>query len=165
DMFANKLAFVALLNWPLTTLKVRLEEGKAWTRDQWAEALLTGRFARRVPAEVTQGIAAAAALGNQYIDEYNIWMHHLLTDSGERLYPSKMKLITHWNLRDELKADYADTAKGLDKQRMIVKVMERIVTQSIPAAVIDNPGVDWNPFSNKVTAAPAAEVEADGPKR
>jgi len=165
DLFANKLAFIALLNWPLTTLKTRLDEGKGWSRDQWAEARLTGRFARRVPADVTQGIAAASALGNQYIDEYNVWMHHVLTDSGERLFPPKMKLISHWNLRDELKADYADTAKGLDKQRLIVKVMERIVTQTIPAAVIDNPNVDWNPFSNKVTAAPAAEVEEGAPKK
>lgn len=165
DLFANKLAFVALLNWPLTTLKQRLEGGKAWSRDQWAEVRLTGRFARRVPADVTQGIAAAAALGNQYIDEYNLWMHHLVDENGERLFPSKMKLITHWNLRDELKADYADTAKGLQKQRAIVKVMERIVTQTIPAAVIDNPNVDWDPFANKVVAAPAGEVEADAPKR
>ncbi len=165
DLFGNKLAFVALLNWPLTTLKERLESGPKWTRDQWAEARLTGRFARRVPADVTQGIAAASALGNQYIDEYNIWMHHVVNDAGERLFPSKMKLITHWNLRDELKANYADTAKGLEKQRLIVKVMERIVTQTIPAAVIDNPNVDWNPFTNKVTAAPAAEIEADAPKR
>jgi hypothetical protein len=165
DLFANKLAFVALLNWPLTTLKERLEKGQGWSRQQWAEVRLTGRFGRRVPADVTQAIAAAAAQGNQYIDEYNIWMHHLLTDGGERLFPSKMKLISHWNLRDELKADYADTAKGLEKQRMIVKVMERIVTQTIPAAVIDNPNVDWNPYSNQVTASPVAEVEADAPKR
>ncbi|MBK7858575.1 MAG: hypothetical protein IPJ65_08125 [Archangiaceae bacterium] len=165
DLFANKLAFVALLNWPATTLKERLEKGGSWSRDQWAEVRLAGRFARRVPADVTQGIAAAAAVGNQYVDEYNVWMHHLLTDDGQRLFPAKMKLISHWNLRDELKADYADTQAGLAKQRMIVKVMERIVTQTIPAAVIDNPQLDWNPFSNQVTAAPAAEIEADGKKR
>ena len=47
---------------------------------------------------------------------------------------------------------------------MIAKVMERIVTQTIPQAVIDNPTVDWNPFTNKVTASPAAEIEEDAPK-
>jgi hypothetical protein len=164
DFFANKLAFVALLNFPLTTLKVRLEQGKDWSRQAWAEARLTGRYARRVPAEVVQQQAAAAAAASLYIDEYNIWMHHLLDEKGERLFPAGKRLITHWNLRDELKANYADP-RGLDKQRMIVKVMERIVTQTIPAAVIDNGYVDWNPFSNKVTAAPAAEVEKDAPKK
>ena len=81
-----------------------------------------------------------------------------------RLFPKGMRLISHWNLRDELKADYADK-DGLAKQRTIVKVMERIVTQTIPAAVIDNPRLDWNPFTNAVTAAPAGEIEADAPAR
>jgi len=43
--------------------------------------------------------------------------------------------------------------------------MERIVTQTIPAAVIDNPRLDWNPFTNAVTVAPAGEVEEGAPAR
>jgi hypothetical protein len=39
--------------------------------------------------------------------------------------------------------------------------MERIVTQTIPKAVIDNPNVDWNPFANEVR--PAAEKDSDAP--
>lgn len=162
DLFANKLAFVALLNFPLTTLDERLA-AKDWSRAQWAEARLTGRFARRVPADVQQGITSAQAAADLYIAEYNLWMHHVLAEDGRRLFPSGKRLISHWNLRDELKANYADKADGLAKQRTIIKVMERIVTQTIPAAVIDNPHVDWNPFTNTVVAA--AEVEADAPKR
>src|SRR5450432_469032 len=37
DFFGNKLGFIALLNWPLTTLKERLDQGKGWSRQQWAE--------------------------------------------------------------------------------------------------------------------------------
>ncbi len=62
-----------------------------------------------------------------------------------------MRLLSHWNLRDEIKADYADSSNGLAKQRMIQQVMERIVTQTIPAVVVNNPAVDWNPFTNEVT--------------
>ena len=58
-------------------------------------------------------------------------MHHVLGEDGKRLFPSGKRLISHWNLRDELKANYADT-DGLAKQRTIAKVMERIVTQTIP---------------------------------
>src|SRR5881409_369126 len=72
-----------------------------------------------------------------------------------------MRLLSHWNLRDEIKADYGDAANGLAKQRTIEKVMERIVTQTIPKAVIDNPGVDWNPFTNEVR--PATEKDSDAP--
>ena len=89
-------------------------------------------------------------------------MHHVLGEDGKRRFPQGKHLITHWNLRDELKANYAD-ADGLAKQRTIAKVMDRIVTQTIPRAVIDNPRFDWDPFTNKVAAAAAGTVEADAP--
>jgi hypothetical protein len=38
--------------------------------------------------------------------------------------------------------------------------MERIVTQTIPAAAIDSPWVDWNPFTNEVKATASLEPEA-----
>ena len=164
DLFASKLGFVVLLNFRLSDLKQKIAEGDTWTRRQWAEARLAGRFARRVPPEVQQAITRANAEADLYIAEYNIWMHHLVNDAGERLFPKGLRLISHWNLRDELKADYADP-RGLEKQRTIVKVMERIVTQTIPDAVIDNPRVDWNPFTNAVTAAPAAAIEENAPDR
>lgn len=161
DMFRNKLAFVVLLNFPMTTLEQRLTEGAKWSRRQWAEARLAQRFAKRIPADVNQALAEAGAKADQYISEYNIYMHHLVTDSGERLFPPKMRLLSHWNLRDEIKAQYADEQKGLMRQRMIQQVMERIVTQTIPAVVINNPYVDWNPYTNEV--APAAVNDADVP--
>lgn len=163
DLFASKLAFVALLNFPLTSLEDRLRDGASWSRDQWAEARLTGRFQRRVPADVLQRSAEVQAAADLYIAEYNLWMHHVLAADGARVFPRGKKLISHWNLRDELKAQYAQDTDGLTRQRVIVKVMERIVTQTIPQAVIHNPRVDWNPFTNVVTPAPADTVEDDAP--
>ena len=72
-------------------------------------------------------------------------------------------MISHWNLRDELKANYADPA-GLTKQRLIATAMERIVTQTIPRVVINNPKVDWLPDSNEVRAAPPETIEANAIK-
>jgi len=160
DFFDNKLAFVVLLNFPLTALDERLEEGPGWSRRQWAEARLAQRYSRRVPADVQLAVAAAQARAGQYIAQYNIWMHHLVTDEG-RLFPAGQRLLSHWNLRDEIKAAYADPANGLARQRTIQKVMERIVGQTIPAVAIDNPHVDWNPFTNE--ARPAAVRDAEAP--
>lgn len=153
DFFENKLAFTVLLNFPLTTLEQRLAEGGSWTRRQWAETRLAHRFSKRIPAEANLAVAEAAAVADQYIAEYNIWMHHLVDEQGQRLFPPKMRLLSHWNLRDEIKAQYSVKDGALARQRLIQRVMERIVSQTIPEVVIDNPHVDWNPYTNQVQPA------------
>jgi hypothetical protein len=163
DLFRTKVAFAVLLNFPLSKLADRIRDAATLDRRQWAELRLTGLFDTRIPGELTAAASAAAASADQYIAGYYLWMHHVLSDAGKRLFPSGKHLISHWNLRDELKANYAD-ADGLAKQQTLVKVMERIVTQTIPKVVIDNPHLDWDPFTNKVSAAEAGTVEADAPK-
>ena len=154
DFFANKIAFVVLLNFPITTLQQRLTEGETWSRRQWAEAALGLFFSKRIPSAVNQKISKASSDASQYVATYNVWMHHLLDDKGNRIFPAKMRLLEHWNLRDEIKADYSlDPKEGLPKQRMVQRVMERIVDQTIPDAVVDNPNVDWNPYTNEVKPA------------
>ena len=163
DFFGNKFAFTVLLNFPLTTLQQRLAEGEKWSRRQWAETRLAERFGKRIPAEVNLAIGRAAAQAEQYISEYNIWMHHLVDEKGNRLFPPKLRLLSHWNLRDEIKADYSDAKAGLAKQRLIARVFDRIVTQTIPDAVVNNPQVDWNPFTNEVRPASVKDSDAPAP--
>ena len=159
DFFKNRLAFVVLLNFPLTTLEERLAGGERWTRRQWAETRLAEVFSNRVPAEVNLALSEAAAASERYISEYNIWAHHLVDDGGSRLFPPRLRLLSHWSLRDQIKSDYVDDRNGLAKQRMIQKVMERIIDQTLPASVINNPQLDWNPYDNEVN--PAAEKDSD----
>ncbi|MBI5595989.1 MAG: hypothetical protein HY928_07865 [Elusimicrobia bacterium] len=159
DFFKNKIAFTVLLNFPLTTLAERLQHGGGWSRRRWAEARLAARFGKRVPAEVRQAEAAAVSEAEVYIAGYNIWMHHVLDGAGDRLFPPKLRLLSHWNLRDEIKAAYSEPGTALPKQRAIAAVLGRIVDQTIPAAVVDNPGVDWDPVSNEVR--PAAVIDGD----
>jgi hypothetical protein len=158
DFFGNKLAFTVLLNFPLTTLEQRLTEGTKWSRRQWAEARLVQRFGKRLPAEVNLAISQAASDAEKYIAEYNIWMHHLVDDQDTRLFPAQLRLLSHWNLRDEIKANYSDAKQGIAKQRLIQRVMEHIVQQTIPQVVINNPAVDWNPYRN--TVKPATTIDA-----
>jgi len=70
-----------------------------------------------------------------------------------------MRLLEHWNLRDEIKAEYSEGKAALPKQRAIARVMERIVDQSIPNQVVDNPAVDWNAWTNEVKPAAAKDAE------
>jgi hypothetical protein len=163
DSFKNKLAFVVLLNFPMSTLDERLKEGASWTNRQWAEARLVDQFSARVPAEVNLAMAQAAGDAERYIAGYNIWIHHLVDAKGQRSFPAGKRLLSHWNLRDEIKSQYAQGKEGLGRQRQIQKVMERIVSQTIPAVVIDNPNVDWDPFANTVKAAAVKDSDKAAP--
>ena len=153
DLYGNKIAFVIALNFPYYTLAEKEKLGPSWSRDEWAMARLGDYFVSRVPAELNQALNEAMGNGDMYIAEYNIHMGKLLTDDGRRIFPDDMVLLSHWNLRDELKADYADKENGIEKQEMIVRVMEHIITQTIPKDVINNPDFEWAPSSNKVTKA------------
>ena len=149
DMFEQKIAFIVVLNFPFYTLEEKNTLGADWSRQEWAYARLGDVFTARVPAECQQALSAQLSEADNYISNYNIQMGHLLNEQGEHIFPD-MSLITHWGLRDELKTHYNEGEEGLAKQRMIYQVMRRIIDQSIPQCVIDNPEYDWNPFTNTV---------------
>lgn len=157
DFFQNKIAFVVLLNFKLRTLEEKISLGDSWTRREWAELRLAERFSKRIPANVYQEVSKASSEAELYIAGYNIFMHNVTGPKGEKPFPKGLRLLSHWNLRDEIKADYANGAEGLLKQQIIYKVMERIVDQTIPKAVVDNPNYEWNPFTNAIK--PAAEID------
>ena len=149
DLFANKTAFVTILNFPFYTLEEKNTLGKEWSRLEWAYARMGDAFTTRVPASVNAGYSKVSSAAENYIASYNIMMGHLLTDDGRRLFPEDMVLLSHWNLRDELKSNYADIPDANEKQEMIFQVMLRIVDQTIPKDVVNNPAYDWAPYSNK----------------
>jgi hypothetical protein len=151
DFYDNRIAFVIALNFPYFTLAEKEKLGPEWSRDEWAMARLGDICVSRVPAELKQALNSALGNGDMYIAEYNIYMGRLRTADGRQIFPDDMVLLSHWNLRDELKADYADKENGPEKQEMIAKVMEHIVKQDIPETVINSPDYEWEPFENRVT--------------
>ena len=148
DMFANKLAFLTIINFPHYTLEEKNTLGRNWTRREWAMARLGDVFTTRVPAAVKARLSQAYADAENYIADYNIYMGSLRTEDGRQLWPDDKILLSHWNLRDELKALYADKEQGQEKQEMIYEVMQRIVRQEIPQAAINNPDYIWQPTAN-----------------
>jgi len=119
------------------------------------------RFALRVPAELQQETTRAFNAAEVYISGYTILMDRVMTWDGRRIFPDGLRLLTHWGLRDELKGNYADGADGLEKQRLIQTIMERIVRQEIPAAVRSNPDLRWAPETNDVRPVNDAPPRSD----
>ena len=147
DLFANKLAFITIINFPHYTLEEKNTMGKSWTRQEWAMARMGDIFTTRVPAEVKTRMAQVLANAENYIADYNIYMGNLRTEDGRQLWNQDKILLSHWNLRDELKALYG-TENGQEKQEMIYQVMQRIVNQTIPQKAINNPDFIWKPYSD-----------------
>lgn len=150
DLFDNRIAFLTILNFPFYSLEEKNSQGRDWDRREWAYARMGDMFTKRVPAAVNQHISRVDTDADNYVSEYNIIMGQLLNNKGKKLFPDHLRLISHWGLRDELKANYNDDKQGLEKQRMIYRIMLRIVDQSIPKEVINNNELNWEPFSNKV---------------
>ena len=163
DLFRTKIAFLALLNFPVHTLAERLEQGPAWDRETWARSRLMDRFAARIPAAVLQEATRVSTAAEQYVSSYNLRLDRVVTADGNRPFPEGLRLISHWGLRDELASYYADPEPaGLARQRLILRIMERIVRQEIPAAAIDNPGLLWDPETNTVRPSGESPVSTDG---
>ncbi len=161
DLFRTKVAFLALLNFPVHRLEERLRDGASWSREAWARSCLMDRFAMRVPAELAQETTRALNAADVYISGYNILMDRVTTPDGRRPFPDGLRLISHWGLRDELKGNYTAGTTGLEKQRIIQKIMERIVRQEIPDAVRSNPHVTWTPETNEAKAVEGAPARND----
>ncbi|MFA6752367.1 MAG: hypothetical protein WCR81_09320, partial [Fermentimonas sp.] len=165
DMYANKIAFLTALNFPFYSLDEKTELGENWSRKEWAYARMGDWFTTRVPATIQQEISKTLTEADAYISDYNISMDMLRNEAGEQLFPDGMKLISHWGLRDELKSNYADHEKGLEKQRMIYQVMKRIVDQTIPLNVINNDAFTWNPYSNEIRDNEVVDSPAEDLRR
>lgn len=149
DFYKNKIAFIVALNFPQLTLQEKEMLGK--DRKAWAYARLGDLFTERIPATALQEASNAGSDADIYISAYNIYMGHLLNKKGELLFPKDMILLSHWNLRDEIKANYNKGKEGLEKQRSVYEVIKRIISQEIPVEVINSAKYEWNPYTNSVT--------------
>ena len=153
NLFAEKIAFVALLNFPLTTLDERLAQGERWSPAR------VGGGAPREPVRAARARGGEPGhrpgrRGRRPLHRRLQPLHAPRPRGGRRrLFPRGSGSSRHWNLRDEIKAQYAQP-DGLARQRLIAKSMERIVSQTIPAAVVNDPRVDWNPVTNEVGPRP-----------
>jgi hypothetical protein len=112
DLYSNKIAFAIALNFPYYALAEKENYGPSWNREEWAMARLGDIFVSRVPAELNQALAMASGNADMYIADYNIHMGNLRSDDGKKIFPDNMILLSHWNLRDEIKANYSDKVDG-----------------------------------------------------
>lgn len=148
DMINNKTAILINLNFPFYTLEEKDRLGMKMNEKAWAKVRAGDLFTENIPANLLLEFSEINTKSSQYIAEYNIYMGNLTNESGEQFFPDDMKLISHWNLRDELKSQYSNTVNGTTNQEIIYNVMLKIIDQSIPQEVINSDKYKWDPIVN-----------------
>ncbi len=165
DLYNSRIAFVVALNFPHYTLDEKNELGVDWDDRQWGYARLGDYFTARVPPRLLQEYRQASNDVRLYISEYNIFAGMLRNDEGENIFPADMKLLAHWNIRDEIRSNYGQPG-GLEKKEMLYRVMLRIINQDIPKQVINSDAYEWNPFTNELWKdGEAVGAEPEGTRR
>lgn len=148
DLYENKVAFITILNFPNYTLDEKNQFGPSWSRLQWAYARMGDMFTSRVPADVNKQAGQAQADAENFVASYNIMMDKVVDDKHNHYFPEGMTLLSHWNLRDEIKSNYANIPNARKKQELIYSVLCRIVNGTIPQDVINSSEYEWNPIDN-----------------
>ncbi len=147
DFYNNKTAFIVALNFPSYSLQEKNSLGAEWSAREWGMARLGDYFTERIPPALVQELNQVYSKGRLYISEYNIFAGRLQDPLGRQLFPENMKLLAHWNIRDEIRSNYGQ-ADGYEKQDMLYQVMLRIINQDIPQEVINSDKLIWDPYSN-----------------
>lgn len=147
--FDSKVAFVALLNFGVLLTEQLFAVEDMLTLRQWTEARLTDSMRSRMPPLLERRIDNAYLDAEEYISDYNIFSSCLVDLDGNPLFSEQKKLLSHWGLRDELRAQYFQP-NGFEKQHALYEVMKKIILQKVPDAVVNNDGILWDPTRNKV---------------
>ena len=148
-LFESKIAFVVLLNMPACSTEEMLQREDKFTRKEWTRMRLGEAVRHRPPAGLERKVQNATVSAEEYISDYNIYTQILVDIKGEPLYGEEKKLLSHWGIRDEIRAQYS-VSEGLARQRALYAVMRRIISQDIPEDVINATDLRWDPVGNRV---------------
>lgn len=132
DMRTIGVADICTKHFPHYSLAEKNAHASDWSRQDWAAARLGDMFRSEIPANVYQRISQVYADADNYISAYNVMMNRVRGKKGEELWPEGTRLLTHWNLRDELKSNYAPLPNARTKQELIYQVMLHIINDDTP---------------------------------
>ena len=166
QLYRQKIAFIALLNFDRPDLAQMLADGGNWTPERWAAARVAQQFGPRVPVELADLARMTGQRAQNFVARFHVPVGTMVDAKGKRWFEPDRALLAHWLVREEIKAGYGD-ADGIDKQRALTWVMARHIDGSIPRAVMDRTAGTraWDPARNTLDGAPVADSETLGPER
>ncbi|MDG2424209.1 MAG: hypothetical protein P8M22_09545 [Phycisphaerales bacterium] len=156
--FAQKLAFMAMLNFQRPDLETMLSEGDGWDSDHWAAVRIAKMFGPRIPKEVADDAREVGHRANKWVAEFHVPVGSMVDENGRTWFEPDRKLLAHWLIREALKSLYGES-DGLPGQRALLKVMGRHIDGSIPRAIMDGSATgSWNPQDNTIDGKSPGEL-------
>ena len=156
--YAQRLAFVALLNFDKPTLEKMLAEGGDWDADRWTEARIAMAFSPRIPKEVADLARRISFEANDFVAHFHVPVGTMVDANGRRWFEADRALLAHWLIREEIKAGYNDP-EGLHKQRALARVLGRTIDGTVPRAVMQRSRTDdWDPQHNTIGGGDPGEL-------
>ena len=150
QFYRQQLAFVALLNFERANLDSMLKSGSKWDTDQWASVRVAQAFGARIPKELSEKARKIGHAASQWVSHFHIPVGTLVDSTGKRWFAEDRALLTHWLVREEIKAQY-NNPEGLPRQRALAGVMARAIDGGVPKSVMDRTSKgDWNSQSNTI---------------
>lgn len=147
QFYRQKLAFVAMLNFPRPDLATMIEEGAEWSVDDWASVRIGKAFGPRIPAEVNDLARELGHRASQWVAGFHVPVGHMIDENGRTWFEDDRRLLAHWIIREEVRAGFNDP-EGLPCQRALMWVMRRQIDGTIPQAVMDGSTAQWDPKAN-----------------
>ena len=158
QLYKQKLAFIALLNFDRPHLGQLLEEGEHWTDEQWTDARISLAFGPRVPAEINDLARKVRHEARAWVSDFHIPVGSMVDASGKTWFDEDRKLLAHWLIREQIKAGYNEEG-GIARQRALMWVMARHIDGTIPTAILNGEAKGlWNPQDNTIDGTQATEL-------
>ncbi len=162
QLYKQKIAHLALLNFEPSTLDVMLASGSKWSEEDWVAARVAQGFGPRIPSALSDRARKVSFESGSFVSHFHIPVGSMVDANGKRWFESDRKLLAHWLVREEIKAGYGDT-DGLAKQRALSWVMARHIDGSIPKSVMHaqagKPETrNWDPQKNTLAGEKPQET-------
>ena len=166
QLYRQKVAFIALLNFERPDLRAMLGHGSAWNTEEWAAARVAQQFGPRIPSELSDHARRVGHEAQNFVASFHVPVGTMVDAKGKRWFEPDRALLAHWLVREEIKAGYGDP-DGLDKQHALMWVMARHIDGSIPRAVMERrtAGAAWDPAYNTVGGVAVKAEDTVGPER
>jgi hypothetical protein len=159
QLYRQRLAFIALLNLDRADLATMMAHGDRWTTDDWAAVRIAQQFGARIPSSLNDRAREVSHRCSRWVSGFHVPVGRLVDPSGSRWYGAERALLTHWLVREEIKAQ-GTLPDGLPRQRALAHVLGRAIDGSVPTDVMDRrSGSDWDAARNTLGGTP---VRGDG---